>query len=130
MKNKTLAVLVLLMMFSAAFMPPAVFAGEQEMLDRVTNDKWTVRAPWRLLHGVANLGLSPTQLIVEPYHSIKHEGDNVLRGVADGIGGTFYYAALGAWDVITFWVPGQAGKDIAVKECILKPLAGACCEKK
>lgn len=94
--------------------------SESEMLARVTNDNWSVRAPWRFLHGIVNLGLGWTELLVEPYKSVRFQGENIAQGVTDGFAEALYYSVAGIWDLATFWVPGQAGANIAVRDCVMK----------
>ena len=107
----------------AAFLISLLLASTQAFAacncaDKVTSDNYAVRAPARLIHGVINLGFGWTELLTEPYTSVKNDGQNVVDGIFDGLGNSIYYSALGAWDIVTFWFPGKGGKDIAVKECV------------
>lgn len=105
-------------LMSLIVMTGAVFA-DCKCADKMVSDNYAVRAPSRLLHGIINAGLGWTKLITEPIHSVKDEGQNFVDGFFDGLGQATYYSALGVWDIATFWVPGQGGKDIAVKKCVL-----------
>ena len=118
-KSVVLAGILMLVMLATVFVSPAF--AECKCKDKVTSDNWAVRAPSRLLHGVTNAGGGWTQLFIEPVRSVKHQDQNVVDGIFDGLGYTVYYTALGAWDLATFWVPGQGGKDIAVKTCWCMP---------
>ncbi|MBN1687751.1 MAG: hypothetical protein JW893_01480 [Candidatus Omnitrophica bacterium] len=108
------AILVLVM----AGISGVTYAGSDAMLEKVTSDNYAIRAPYRAFQGVINAGLSWTQMFVEPINSVKYENQSGIDGFVDGFAKTLYYAVLGAWDMGTFWVPGQGGKDIAVKECV------------
>ena len=99
-----------------------LFAAGEEYKAKVTSDNYGERASWRLIHGVVNLAVSPAEIVMEPIHSVKEEKQNVGIGILEGVIYTAKFAALGAWDIITFWVPGSAGKDIAVQECVIEHL--------
>lgn len=87
--------------------------------DKMVSDNYAVRAPSRLLHGIINAGLGWTKLFSEPVYSVNHEGQDFVDGFYDGLGQAIYYTALGVWDIATFWFPGEGGKEIAVKKCVL-----------
>ena len=72
-----------------------------------------------MLHGVINAGLGWTQLFVKPVKAVKHEGKNVVDGIFEGLAHSVYYTVLGVWDLATFWFPGEGGKQIAAKDCVL-----------
>ena len=84
---------------------------------KLTSDSYAERAPMRLLHGISNIVSSPVLLVMEPYHAVATDNQNILNGLAKGFvyGGKFL--VLGAWDVVTFWVPGSTGKEIATQDC-------------
>lgn len=92
------------------------FAGGENCEAKLKSDSYLERAPWRLVHGIVNLGTSPAHLIAEPVKAAKAKSC-IIKGLGNGVIQTGKYAILGAWDVVTFWVPGQAGKDMAVLEC-------------
>ena|SRR3989338_9069224 len=113
-------VLLLVVLFTAwAFgLPCAIADHHQDMMAKVTSDNYAERAFFRLTHGLLNAGLGWTQFFVEPYKSVTQEGQDIVDGIFEGIAYSGYYTILGGWDLATFWVPGQGGKDIAVKECV------------
>lgn len=115
MKRITLAAVVFM---SLLFITGTAFA-DCKCADKMVSDNYAVRAPSRLLHGIINAGLGWTKLFTEPYHSVKHEEQDIVDGFFDGLGQATYYSVLGVWDIATFWVPGQGGKDITVKKCVL-----------
>ena len=116
MKSKRLfSMLVILLGISLA--ASCAFA-DCDCVGKVTSDQYSVRAPARLVHGIINAGLGWTELIVQPIYAAD-AGQNVLHGVADGIGDTVYYTILGVWDVATFWLPGEVGKKAAAREGVL-----------
>ncbi len=115
---------VLLFMSLVALTGPVAFA-DCKHIGNQTSDNYAVRAPSRLFQGIVNAGLGWTKLICEPFKSVKHEGQDIVDGIFDGFGQATYYTVLGAWDILTFWVPGEGGKELATEKCVLT----GCCPK-
>lgn len=92
--------------------------AECNCADKLRSDNYWVRAPYRLLHGIGNALLGWTKLFTEPWNSTRSEGQDIVDGIFDGLGMTVYYTALGAWDIATFWFPGEGGKEIANTDCV------------
>lgn len=65
------------------------------------------RAACTLVRGTANTLWGWTELIRQPALAAK-EGDNVLVGVAQGLGYSVKRTALGLAEVFTFWSPKTA----------------------
>lgn len=110
------------LIFAVVFvvLPQSVSAADvgQRMKAKVTSDHYFERASYRFLTGAMNLAFSPTQLVVEPYNSVVYEGQDIVNGVFDGLAKTLYFAAMGTWDLATFWFPGESGKELAAKDCV------------
>ncbi|MSR76638.1 MAG: hypothetical protein EXS63_00195 [Candidatus Omnitrophica bacterium] len=113
---------IALVLLTVMVFQSSAFAGTDPM-GKITSDNYVERASWRLLHGVVNLASSPAHIIAAPIHASK-DSCCVVKGLGQGLVDTVKFAILGAWDIVTFWVPGQAGKDISVKECGVMQLSG------
>ena len=121
--NKKLS--ILLVLFALLTLQSNAFAGEDHKA-KVTSDNYWERAPWRLVHGAVNLVSSPLHLVTDTIHGAKSSDSNVLYGLGEGIIDTTKFAVLGAWDIVTFWVPGQEGKNMSVTECSIMKLSEEC----
>lgn len=129
MKNFPIRSFALFLIAVVALQPVAMAGGDCK--DKLQSDNYLVRAPMRLLHGVVNAVGSPLELIMEPINSVKYDSQDLLRGIGDGLGKTVKFLTLGLWDVATFWVPSDAGKEISVTECVVMDLTrnSQCCSK-
>lgn len=105
---------------------PTVLLAECPHAEAIQDESYAVRAPARLVHGVLNVLSSPVQLFSEPQHTIQCKKPDLILGIADGVIATGKYLILGVWDVGTFWVPGSAGKSLAVTECGWEQAARDC----
>ncbi len=92
----------------------------------VQSDSYAERAPARLVHGILNVVSSPVQLFTEPRHTIQCEKPDLIYGLGSGVIATGKYLILGSWDLLTFWIPGDSGKSVAVTECGWEQAARGC----
>ena len=129
MKARKLISLLVFAVVLFSFTVPGYSMDEKEMIAKVTSDNYGERAFFRLTHGIVNAGLGWTQLLWEPIKSVRQDGQNLAEGIFDGLGYSVYFTALGVWDIATFWVPGEQGKEIAVKDCVMKSFRCKKCEK-
>lgn len=127
MKHKSLGVFGLILGLSLLW-PASAFSGCMHE-DLTTDENFAARAPARLVHGVSNVLSSPVQLFTQPKDTVQCEKDDLLVGIGSGIIGAGKYLIYGVWDIATFWVPGKAGRDLAVTDCGWAQAVRHCPEK-
>ncbi len=83
--------------------------------ERTGDPKFSVRAPAKLAQGVINLVFGWSAFIIEPVKAARDKDDKFMDGVCRGFVYPISYTFLGAWDILTFWVPGpgQLGTDMS-----------------
>ncbi|OGX06354.1 MAG: hypothetical protein A3G87_01775 [Omnitrophica bacterium RIFCSPLOWO2_12_FULL_50_11] len=82
-------------------------------------DHWLRSAPGKIFRGLTNVTLGWTNLFSRPAKAVT-EGDNILIGIADGIGHTLARTAQGAVEVVVFWFPPV--EDEPLRNCALGDL--------
>ena len=90
---------ILAVLFCTVFMmqnPSSVFAADQDI-------PYLARIPFRILRGVANLGLGWTEIFLRPFG--EHQTESAGEALAMGAANTLIRAGVGVTDIVTFWVP-------------------------
>ena len=79
--------------------------------ENVTSDRYIVRAPSRLVQGIVNVAFCWIPLFSEPIKAAQSSDMSMTEGIFRGIGYPVPYLFLGGWDILTFWMPGEAGEE-------------------
>lgn len=77
------------------------------------SENYAERVPARLGHGLMNTLFGWTDFGIAPYTALQDGsggGDAFGRALTQPFATTF----LGLWDLLTFWVPGETGRSMAV----------------
>ena len=88
--------------------------------ETVTSNNYAERVPARLMHGIVNVALGWTQLIIEPARTFGDAGTTIYMGMVNGVTKTLYYTGTGVFDILTFWVPNPDGQRIATKDSVFQ----------
>lgn len=79
----------------------------------VLSEHYTQRVPARLAYGFMNTVFGWTALGIAPYQA-GQEGAGAGDAFGRAITHPFAHTFLGIWDLVTFWVPGELGRSMAV----------------
>lgn len=85
-------------------------------LSKVMSDNYFERATARFVNGVSNLTLNWTVLFDKNANNLPASSQTQLDRFFERFAVANRYAAIGVWDLATFWVPGSIGKKMAADE--------------
>jgi hypothetical protein len=107
-------VILLTLSLSLVCGPSALFAtedGKCGVCDLAQSREWGASAPGKLLRGVANVGLSWTNLFAQP---IREE--SIMGGMAKGVGVMMTRLFQGAGEILLSWIPPATEEPL--HECV------------
>lgn len=90
-----------------------------------TSDDYWKRSGSRLLNGILNVCFGWTQLFLEPMRSVRSEDEDIVTALAEGAAATTTFMAAGGWEGMSFWLPGEGGKELAFKDSVFCHMNGS-----
>ena len=94
--NKKLAVFVLIGALIFSLNEKPAFSADEDI-------PYLARIPYRIVRGVANIGLGWTEIFLRPFG--EHHTESVGEAMAMGGANTIIRLFVGVTDISTFWVP-------------------------